>query len=158
MRRIIPSLLTVLAVLSACGSLDCPLNNIVNTKYRLKGVAAKDTITVSTTKQTGNDSVLINKDVKPDSLLLRMSYTQPEDVLYFEVRDSMQRVFLDTVRIQKENQIHFESVDCSPNYFHTITGVTTTHHKIDSIVINRKDVNYDATKEHFTLYFGSRRR
>ena len=41
------------------------------------------------------------------------------------------------------------------NYY-IITGVQTTHHFIDSIVINKKEVNYDATKAHFYIYFGNR--
>lgn len=115
-----------------------------------------DTLTISTTKQEGTDSVLINKDVKVDSFILPMSYHQPEDVFYFTVKNQYQQEFKDTVVVKKEDQPHFESVDCSPSFFHTITEVKTTHNLIDSIVINNKDVNYDASKAHFYIYFGNR--
>ena len=158
MRKIIPVIFLAILVMAGCTSLDCTLNNTVYTKYKLGGniTTLADTLTISTTKIAGNDSVLINKDVAVDSFMLPMSYSQPEDIFYFEMRDTLHRVFIDTVRVSKENHPHFESVDCSPSYFHTITGVQTTHHKIDSIVINHKDVNYDAAKAHFYIYFGHR--
>jgi len=141
-----------------CTSLDCPLNNTTYTKYRLMGniTTLKDTMTISTTKTEGTDSVLINKDVKVDSFILPMSYHQPEDVFYFEIRNQENQVFKDTVTVKKEDFSHFESVDCNPAFFHTITEVKTTHNLIDSIVINNKDVNYDASKAHFYIYFGNR--
>ena len=63
---------------------------------------------------------------------------------------------LDTVTVTKENHPHFESVDCSPAYFHTITAVSTTHNAIDSVVIKNPDVNYDTSKKHFYIYFKHR--
>lgn len=107
-------------------------------------------------KIEGTDSVLINKDVKVDSFSLPMSYSLDEDVLFFEIHTLSKQVFKDTVTVSKENRSHFESVDCSPSFFHTITDVKTTHNYIDSIVINQKEVNYDASKAHFYIYFGSR--
>ena len=76
----------------------------------------------------------------------------------FLLRDSQPRsqVWKDTVTVKKENYSHFESVDCGPSFFHTITDVKTTHNYIDSIVINNKEVNYDASKAHFYIYFGNR--
>jgi len=59
---------------------------------------------------------------------------------------------LDTVWIKKENYPHFESVDCSAAFFHKITDVRSTHNGIDSITINKRDVNYDAKTEHFHIY------
>ncbi len=158
MRKIIPIICLAILMMVGCTTLDCPLNNTVYTKYKLGGsmTTLADTLTISTLRMEGNDSVLINKDVAVDSFMLPMSYSQPEDIFYFEMRDTLHRVFVDTVRVSKENRPHFESVDCSPSFFHTITGVSTTHNKIDSIVINHKDVNYDATKVHFYIYFGHR--
>ncbi len=158
MRKIIPCLVFMVLAMVGCTSLDCPLNNTTYTKYRLMGniTTLKDTMTISTTKTEGTDSVLINKDVKVDSFILPMSYHQPEDVFYFEIRNQENQVFKDTVTVKKEDFSHFESVDCNPAFFHTITEVKTTHNLIDSIVINNKDVNYDASKAHFYIYFGNR--
>ena len=158
MRKIIPCLVFMVLAMVGCTSLDCPLNNTTYTKYRLMGniTTLNDTMTISTTKTEGTDSVLINKDVKVDSFILPMSYHQPEDVFYFEIRNQENQVFKDTVTVKKEDFSHFESVDCNPAFFHTITEVKTTHNLIDSIVINNKDVNYDASKAHFYIYFGKR--
>ena len=46
---------------------------------------------------------------------------------------------------------HFESVDCHATYFHHITELKTTHHGIDSITIQNREVSYDK-REHFFLY------
>ncbi len=158
MRKIIPCLVFMVLAMVGCTSLDCPLNNTTYTKYRLMGniTTLNDTMTISTTKTEGTDSVLINKDVKVDSFILPMSYHQPEDVFYFEIKNQENQVFKDTVTVKKEDFSHFESVDCNPAFFHTITEVKTTHNLIDSIVINNKDVNYDASKAHFYIYFGNR--
>lgn len=158
MRKIIPFILLMILAMVGCTSLDCPLNNTVYTKYKLQGDVSQltDTLTISTTKIEGTDSVLINKDVNVDSFSLPMSYSQDQDVLYFTVNTQNNQQFTDTVTVSKENYSHFESVDCSPAFFHTITGVKTTHNIIDSIVINNKEVNYNATKAHFYIYFGNR--
>ena len=159
MRKIIPIILFAIATMVSCSTLDCPLNNTVYTKYKLDGNVTQLTgsyMTISTNKQDGEDSILINKDENVDSFMLPMSYTNAADTLYFEIQDAQERVFKDTLIVSKDNHPHFESIDCSPSYFHTITGVTTTHHLIDSVVINHKDVNFDATKSHFLIYFGTR--
>ena len=159
MRKIIPFILFAILPMVGCSTLDCPLNNTVYTKYKLAGDITQLTgsyLTISTTKKDGEDSILINKDENVDSFLLPVSYTGAEDILYFEVQDAELRTYKDTVTVSKDNNPHFESIDCSPSYFHTITGVKTTHNLIDSIVINHKDVNFDATKVHFLIYFGSR--
>ena len=158
MRKIIPLILLAIMAMVGCTTLDCPLNNTVYTKYKLQGDVKKLTgsLTISTTKVDGEDSILINKDVDVDSFSLPMSYRQDKDSLFFEVTTQDERVFKDTVTVFKENYSHFESVDCSPSFFHTITDVKTTHNIIDSIVINNKEVNYNASKAHFYIYFGNR--
>ena len=131
--RALPLCAVGLAALTvSCSSIDCPLNSLVYTQYQLMTADGRidtltDTLTISTSRMTdGSDSVLINKNVKTTGFSLPISYAQ------------------------------FESVDCSPSYFHTITGVTTTHNAIDSIVIKNPDVNYDTSKKHFYIYFKHR--
>ena len=126
-------LLTIL-ILAACSSVDCPLNNTVYANYKLMGkvTTLPDMLTISTTRQDGSDSILINR----------------QDTLYFQTN-----TLIDTVWIEKTNHPHFESVDCGLNYFHTITGVSCTHNAIDSIVINKKEVTYDISQQHFYIYF-----
>lgn len=142
--------LAVGVALSACSSVDCPLNNTVYANYRLKGsvTSLPDTLTISTARADGSDSVFINHQVNTDSFLLPMSYGRDTDELYLRTNS-----LLDTIWVTKTNTPHFESVDCGVAYFHVITGVRYTRNAIDSIVINHKEVNYDATQQHFHIYF-----
>ncbi len=143
-------LLLAVVLLAACSSVDCPLNNTVYANYKLAGAVTTlpDTLTISTTRRDGTDSVLVNHQVNTDSFSLPMSYAQAADTLYVQTNS-----LVDTVRIEKTNSPHFESVDCGVAYFHIITAVHHTRHAIDSIVINHKEVNYDATQQHFRIYF-----
>lgn len=159
MRKIIPIILMLIMTMVGCTTLDCPLNNTVYTKYKLDGNVKQLTgsyLTITTKMRSGEDSILLNLQENADSFSLPVSYINPEDTLRFKVQDAQERTFLDTVIVSKDNHLHFESIDCSPSYFHTLTGVRTTHNLIDSIVINHKDVNFDASKAHFLIYFGTR--
>lgn len=148
----LPALLivVVLTLNVACSSVDCPLYNTVNANFKLMGEVdtLDDTLTISTLRQNGFDSVLINKQYNTDSFSLPLSYGRDEDIFYFDVGGK-----LDTLWISKTNEPHFESVDCGLNYFHTINGVRFTRNTIDSVTINYKEVNYDFSKKHFYIYF-----
>ena len=156
--------LAVAAMLLAvsCASIDCPMNSLVYTQYQLRtpGGAVDtlaDTLTISTTRTDGYDSVLINKNVATTEFSLPISYSQPEDVFFIETKDSvLKNSIFDTITVTKEDYPHFESVDCSPAFFHTITGVHCTHNVIDSVVIVNPDVNYDTSQKHFYIYFKHR--
>lgn len=153
--RWLPIGLLATALLCACSSIDCPLNNRVYTQYVFKGEAdtLKDTLTVIAVRPgVASDTVVFNRGVNLTSLLVPVSYTQAEDVLAFQFTNAEGDVTTDTVWITKENQPHFESVECSPNFFHTLTGIRCTHKRIDDIAINHPNVDYDATKEHIYIY------
>ena len=142
--------------LAGCFSLDCPYENRVYTKYQLKGdvQTLPDTLTVTTSRLSdGLDTILLNKAVEVDSFELPVSYMGDQDVFHFHIIRVGGQTFTDTVTVKKENQAHFESVDCNPAYFHTLTGVSYTTHAIDSIVIHNTQVNYDASQPHFYIYF-----
>lgn len=149
-------------ILTACTSIDCPVQNSVFTVYNLKkanglGVdTLRDTLTISTARMEGNDTVLLNKSMNTISFSLPISYSNAEDTLYFEVA-SLDWHSIDTVYIKKDNTPHFESVDCQVSFFHNIQEVRTTNYAIDSIVINKSLVDYDQTTEHFHIYFKNRR-
>lgn len=143
-------LILLFPLLIGCSSVDCPLNNSVYVKYKLVGSVAKlpEKLSISTKKTDGNDSVLINQLENAAEFSLPVSYIQDTDILYFQVGNST-----DTVWMDKTNEPHFESVDCGVNYFHTITNIRHTNHTIDSIVINRNKINYDISEDHIHLYF-----
>ena len=139
----------------SCTSIDCPLNNRVYANYKLAGdvTILTDTLNISTTKVTGIDSVLINNDVGIDSFILPMSYRGMEDIFYIHIKGKNGTATLDTLKVRKLDHTHFESVDCKPSFFHTITGVEYTHYRIDSVVIKSANVTYDVSKPHFYIYF-----
>jgi len=163
MRRKPTLLLTLLltAILTSCSTIDCPVQNTVNTYYALKDSVQGDytlngdTIDVYTRQRSGKDTLILNQLVNGSTFSLPIGYSNPEDTLYFKLRrDTVETV--DTVWIKKENMPHFESVDCSAAYFHEITDIRYTAHGLDSIVINNHTVDYDAKAQHFYLYLKAR--
>lgn len=148
--------------LSACSSIDCPLNNRTYASFKLAGDVTKlvDTLTVSTPRNIDNpeeDTVLINRLVDTDSLSLPMSYQRTEDIYIFTfVQKDTELKTIDTLWVSKENEPHFESVDCNPVMFHTIKDVRFTQRAIDSIKVNYNKVTYNDAKAHFLIYLKNR--
>lgn len=146
----------MLVVLTACTSIDCPLNNLVKVNLIMKNgnETLSDTLTI-TAIRTSSDTIF-NRGVNISSLAVPVSYTQEEDLLQITLNDTLGNTYKDTLTIRKTNQIHFEAVDCPPNYFHTLTGITTTRHAIDSVVIKNPQIDYDSKKENIYIYFTPR--
>lgn len=148
--------------LSACSSIDCPLNNRTYASFKLAGDVTKlvDTLTISTPRNIDNpeeDTVLINRLVDTDSLSLPMSYQRTEDIYIFTfVQKDTELKTIDTLWVSKENEPHFESVDCNPVMFHTIKDVSFTQRAIDSIKVNYNKVTYNDAKAHFLIYLKNR--
>ena len=156
----------VVAWLTACSSIDCPVQNIVSLQYEIRDTAGKalpltDSLSVVTTRLDGehiditsllnSENVTLNKLIGKSAFSLPVSYSHPEDVLFFCFTDTAKTV-VDTVWIKKDDIPHFESVDCSAAFFHRLTDVRCTHNYIDSLVINDPSVDYDQTTVHFHLY------
>lgn len=160
-RLLLPAAMTAMLFAAACSSIDCPLNNMVYTNYIIYNShgerdTLRDTLTVTTTSaEEGYDVVVLNKDVDIDSFSLPISYALDCDVFYMELTDSLGNTLNDTISVSKENTQHFESLDCTPSYFHTITGVEYTRNAIDSLIITDTEVNYDFSKKHFRIYFNA---
>ena len=155
-------LFAFLLLAAACSSIDCPVENVVATVYKLKksdGTAdtLKDSMTVISRRINGKDTAVLKYSVNTTLFQLPVGYTNPVDTLFFVVKNGA-TLYRDTVYVKKENQPHIESVDCKMSYFHTITGVTLgSHNIIDSIVIKKTAVNYDLSSEHFHIYFKAKR-
>lgn len=159
---IVAMLLLSFPSLISCSSIDCPVQNRVYTTYGLlksdgtTDTLKVDTLSITTKRADDTDTLLLNRAVGITNFELNISYTQPEDVFYFTLLDTLGNTYRDTICVQKENYPHFESVDCQAAYFHHLMDVRSTHHAIDSIVINYPTVNYDETHEHFHVYFKAR--
>lgn len=156
MRKI--GFLLSLSLLLSCSSIDCPLNNTVSAVYTLGGkvssLGATDTLTIWTIRGDGKDT-LLNRYTSVHTFTLPLSYHQPTDVLIMCFTDTLGTQILDTLYVSKTNDPHFESVDCSPSYFHQLTNLQCTHHMLDSVSIAKPAVNYDTNSTHINLYFHS---
>ena len=165
MRKLIV-ILTVIA-LAACTTIDCPVQNLVYTRYAFKKADGSadtlnnDTLWIKTKRVDGTDTLLMNAlcGTSAFDFTLQISYTQPEDVFFTTFKDDDDDEYhYDTIRIKKENYPHFESVDCQAAYFHKITEASVTHNAFDSISIHHSTVNYDISNYHFYLYLKKDRR
>lgn len=156
MRRLIPFLVAVV-VLAGCSSIECPINNLVCLKYKLGDEASEipGTLSISIIRSDGSDSTILNRLSGKSEWTLPVSYTQAADVLVFSLTDYQSIQHTDTVSISKTNIPHFESVECSPTYFHQLTDVSWTRHALDSVIITKSTVNYDTTGGHIKVYFKS---
>lgn len=147
-----------LLLLSACSSIECPVQNTVYTVYKITDGTEvvdtlKDTISVWSVRNNGTDTLfLYNRGTALTSFNLPISYSCPEDTLFFLLWKGA-FASLDTVWIKKEDIPHFESVDCNASFFHEITAVRTTHHGIDTLIINKRTVDYDPRTAHFYIRF-----
>ena len=158
MRKIVLGILTVL-LMAGCVSLDCPVNNTVFCVYKLqKPDGSPDTLGVDTLKVwsprvDGKDTVLVNRlcGSKATNFNVQVSHTQPMDLICLGLVDTLGIEWLDTIRIYKTNSPHFESVDCKPTYFHTLTEVSNTNNIIDTVIINKKEIDYDTSTAHILL-------
>ena len=143
-------------VIISCSSIDCPVNNVVATRYRFYNTVGDsltllDTLSVTSTRKDGTDTLILNQLSEKSSFSLPISYSHPEDVLVFEFRNK-EVIGKDTVWVKKDDIPHFESVDCNASFFHTLTAVRCTNHLLDSIVIKNTSVTYDNTIIHFYVY------
>jgi hypothetical protein len=146
----------VIAFIVSCSSIDCPVNNVVATRYKFyspegDSLVLKDTLTVTSKDKDGQEILLLNRSVDKSSFELPVSYSHPEDILVFNVYNQTVSIF-DTVWVKKDDIPHFESVDCNASFFHRLTDVRYTHHFIDSIVIKNPSVDYEKTTIHFYVY------
>ncbi len=153
-------LLFALSFLYACSTIDCPVQNTVYTVYNIydgdETATLSDTLYVWTPRPDGRDT-LLNRVVNVTKFDLPISYQHPVDTLVFYMTDTTNQWTLDTVWIMKDDIPHFESVDCSPSFFHRLTSVRSTHLGIDTIIINHSQVDYDASTAHFHITFKDRR-
>ena len=144
-----------LAFVVSCSTIDCPVDNFVETRYRFLNTAGDslvlmDTLSITSMRADGEE-VLLNRKVGMATIQVPISYSHPEDILVFNVYNNEYSI-VDTVWVKKDDIPHFESVDCNASFFHTITGVRYTTNFIDSIVINDPSVDYDKTTIHFYIY------
>ena len=130
--------------LTSCDTYNCRLETKVQYVCGFyssegDGIAVGDTLTITA---LGIDSVLANRLVNQSAVKLPVSYYGDIDSLElrFTGKDGEGR---DTVYIAKRNTAHLDGPSCPAHMWHTITQVYSTHHLIDTVLINIPDINYD---------------
>lgn len=157
MRQLTVLLATALTV-AACTSIDCPVENVVATGCKLvkpdgsQDTLRYDTLTITTRDAAGNDTVLLNRSTATMTFSLPVSSGAAADTLTLQLTDTLGNTRSNTLIVAKTDRPHFESVDCAMSHFHTITGVKWTGSDIDSVVINKNNVDYDSSTPHLLIY------
>lgn len=141
----------IAVLLCACSSVNCPLNNIVQMKWQFSSTL-DGTLTVSTNRHDGNDTVLVNQNTNTDSLLLPLSYTASEDTFQLVWTDTASVSYTDYIRIKKQDLQHFESIECSPVVFHNIISAETDGVFIDSLKIANPNVTNNTNSVNIIIY------
>ncbi len=150
-------------LLIACNEVSCPLNNTVESVYGFyastrdetgtlvegETISIGDTLTITA---LGPNVELANRLIGKGSVKLPVSFYGDVDTLEFMFTDKLNRKGGDTLWISKNNLHHFDDPSCPVHIWHTITGVRSTHHLIDTVLINNAAVNYDGL-ENFQIYF-----
>jgi len=155
-------ILSALALL-ACENITCPLNNTVAGVYGfyasarsgsgpfVAGGAIKisDTLTITA---LGVDEVVANRLVNRSKVSLPVSFYGDIDSLRFTFTAADGSTGADTIWMAKENFGHLDDPSCPLHMWHNITHVYSTHHLIDSVLINHAEINYDGL-ENVQIYF-----
>lgn len=147
-----------LLMAAACTQVDCPVENTVATACQLRKPGGEadtlkaDTLTVATRTATGRDTTLLNRLTGATSFALPISSGSPADTLFILLADTAGRAWTGAVVVEKTDRPHFESVDCAMSHFHTITAVEWNCERIDSVAINKPDVDYDSSTPHLLIY------
>ncbi len=147
---------TAALIAAGCTSLDCSIENTVALNVAIPDTLSDDTLSVSTTVGD-RDTTLYNRGHGITTFSLPVSHDGGEEVLYLAFTDTTGTTITDTLTLVKTNEPHFESVDCTPQFWHTIEGVSATHNRLDSVVITNNFVNNDQSAQHISLYLRTAR-
>lgn len=155
-RYLIPNLIILLSMLvgmGSCSGEDCPINNIVAGKMQFynqlgDAVAINGTLSVNVVRPQG-DSVVLNQLYNASEISFPMSYTHLTDTLIF---DYNRGAAYDTLYISHTNTPTLVSIDCGTAMFHTITAAHSTHHVIDTLIIQSAKVDYDERENIQVIY------
>lgn len=147
----------------ACENINCPLNNTVESIYgfyasaRSTGspfqpggaIKISDTLTITA---LGADTIIANRLVNRSRVALPVSYYGEIDSLRFAFTSADGSKAADTIWMTKENFGHIDDPSCPLHMWHNVLYVRSTHHLIDTVLINHTEINYDAN-ENLQIYF-----
>lgn len=121
--------------------------NLYRTDYETENIV-RDTLSSLTITAYGTDSVIVNDQRQVRDLTLPLCYTADSTALVFHYDDRR----TDTIIIYQENTPYFLSMDCGYQMKQTITAVSYTRHRLDSIYIANKEAGIYGT-ENIKLFY-----
>lgn len=161
MRRLFLIISCVLALCSACTTIECSLNNVVACKWAMTYAEGDTTLSrlalscFATKAGAEGDTVLVNQAMNVKSLSVPMSAMLDADTLHFVLSHQGEVMAVDRVVVSKTNEPVFESVDCATRFHHVISGIDYTRNFIDSITISNKSVTNVEVLENLHIYLRS---
>lgn len=155
-----------LIALSACTSIDCPLDSVVvwTLSFYDSETLERMKLPYTLTVDAQGAGTLYNKGRGIESMKLPMSHNAQADTLYLrwteaspEAEEAAHEV-TDVLIIKHDNFPHFEAIDCPAAVFHTITDTHFEGHapssfplNVDSLRVIRSQVDYNDV-ENIRLY------
>ncbi len=108
----------------------------------------------------GNANILVSNGAsftginlkQSDAFALSLPQTADSVLLYFQSDSaSVEPETIDTISLRYTRQLHFISVACGYETYFTLQSVQTTHQVIDSVLLNRAEVNGDVNQQHVRI-------
>lgn len=142
--KILGALAAVLIIVSSCDLLNCTQADVSLLRIEIYDAAGNkvmlpDTLTISA---SGTETILVNRDVNTQEILLPMSYHAPVDTFilrYYSNYSSLE----DTLFVEKTNDVFFESPDCPTVMMHTIQSASCTDMFLGSVEVVNEKVNFE---------------
>lgn len=142
--KILGALAAVLIIVSSCDLLNCTQADVSLLRIEIYDAAGNkvmlpDTLTISA---SGTETILVNRDVNTQEILLPMSYHAPVDTFilrYYSNYYSLE----DTLFVEKTNDVFFESPDCPTVMMHTIQSASCTDMFLGSVEVVNEKVNFE---------------
>ena len=142
--KILGALAAVLIIVSSCDLLNCTQADVSLLRIEIYDAAGNkvmlpDTLTI---RASGTETILVNRDVNTQEILLPMSYHAPVDTFIVRYYGKYYS-FEDTLFVEKTNDVFFESPDCPTVMMHTIQSASCTDEFMSSVEVLNEKVNFE---------------
>lgn len=112
------------------------------------GIAQRDTLDSLSVTAFYTDSVILNRENDVTTLTLPLRYTADSTELVFHYAAGV----TDTLVMRHNNTPYFLSMDCGYQMQHSVTSISYSRHRLDSIHISNPDANIYGT-ENLQLFY-----
>lgn len=138
---------------AACSNIDCPLDNVVLMQCNFYSSETQSPLKLAdslSVRLAANGLTVVNTSTGVEKFLAPLKDSGECDTLLLHFSNTQGQLATDTLVVEHRPQPHFESLDCPPSFFHTLTAVRATSHPlaempltVDSVSLIRPIVNYD---------------